>query len=83
MFASNVPGFENVELIEKFALFNISGGPAPLCPGDDPTCFDDEDSHFGPLFRASMAIQALDLTTQMTEEAVKDGDFHGTPLLPP
>ena len=30
-----------------------------------------------------MAIQALDLTTQMTEEAVEEGDFHGTPLLPP
>jgi len=83
VFASNVPGFENQDLIEMFALFNISGGPAPLCPGDEPFCFDDEDGHHGPTFRGSMAIQALDLTTLMTQEAVDQDDFQGTPLLPP
>ena len=30
LFASSVPGFENVKLIESHALFNISGGPAPF-----------------------------------------------------
>jgi hypothetical protein len=30
-----------------------------------------------------MAIQALDLTTQMDQLAVDDGDFSGPPLLPP
>jgi hypothetical protein len=83
VFAVNVPGFENVDLIEARALFNISGGSAPLCPGDDPRCFGDEDGHSGPVFRGSMAIQALDLTTHVDEEAVTGGDFHGTPLLPP
>jgi hypothetical protein len=88
VFASNVPGFENEELIRTFALFNISGGPAPLCPGDDPVCFDDDDGHHGPVFRASMAIQALDLTTQLAVdiedgEVVPNPDFPGTPLLPP
>jgi len=83
VFAATVPGFENVDLIKTHALFNISGGPAPLCPGDEPTCFDDDDGHAGPVFRASMAIQALDLTTHMTQDAVDEGDFHGTPLLPP
>lgn len=88
VFASNVPGFENVDLIETHALFNISGGPAPLCPGDEPFCFDDEDDHHGPLFRGSMSIQALDLTTHMNAAAVAPRPprlpiFRGTPLLPP
>jgi hypothetical protein len=83
VFASNVPGFENEDLIRSFALFNISGGPAPLCGGDEPFCFDDADGHHGPTFRASMAIQALDLTTQMNELAVAEDEFHGTPLLSP
>jgi hypothetical protein len=82
VFAVNVPGFENVELIESRALFNISGGAAPLCPGSDPSCFDDEDGHSGPIFRGSMAIQALELTTAVAEEAVTDDDFNGTTLLP-
>ena len=88
VFASNVPGFENEDLIRTFALFNISGGPAPLCAGDEPFCFDDADGHAGPIFRASMAIQALDLTTQLAfdiddGEVVPNPDFPGTPLLPP
>jgi len=93
VFASNVPGFENTDLIRSHALFNISGGPPPLCPGDEPSCFDDEDGHSGPIFRASMGIQALDLTTHMNEAAVlprpqQNGTilppiFRGTPLLPP
>ena len=83
VFMASVPGFENAALIETRALFNISGGPAPLCPGDDPSCFDDDDGHSGPVFRASMNIEALDLTTRVDEDVVADGDFHGTPLLPP
>jgi mono/diheme cytochrome c family protein len=83
VFASNVPGLENIDLIETHALFNISGGPAPLCPASNPECFDDADGHSGPIFRASMALQALDLTTKVDETVVAGGDFHGTPLLPP
>ncbi|MGR8980710.1 MAG: hypothetical protein ACU84H_11570 [Gammaproteobacteria bacterium] len=83
VFASSVPGFENVDLIKTHALFNISGGPAPLCPGSNPECFDDEDGHSGPIFRGSMRIQALALTTEVDEDVVNDGDFLGTPLLPP
>lgn len=82
VFAASVPGFENIDLIEERALFNISGGPPPLCPGDSPNCFDDEDDHFGPIFRGSMAIQALDLTTAVDPEVVADADFIGTLLLP-
>ncbi len=81
VFASNVPGLENVNLIETHALFNISGGAAPLCPASNPECFDDG-GHSGPIFRASMAIQALDLTTHVDEAVVADDDFNGTPLLP-
>ena len=83
LFVASVPGFENTALIESRALFNISGGPAPLCPGDDPSCFADDDGRSGPLFRGSMNIAALDLTTTVDEDAVAAGDFHGTPLLPP
>jgi hypothetical protein len=83
VFASNVPGLENIDLIKTHALFNISGGAAPLCPASNPECFDDEDGHSGPIFRASMALQALDLTTKVDEDVVADGDFLGTPLLPP
>jgi len=82
LFASSVPGFENVKLIESHALFNISGGPAPLCPGNHPECFVDEDGGSGPLFRSSMAIQGLDTTTRVDTQVVADGDFLGTPLLP-
>src|SRR5262245_18938982 len=87
VFASNVPGLENIDLVETHALFNISGGPAPLCPADHPECFDDEDDHFGPVFRGSMALQALYLTTQppfaIVNGQVVPNRFHGTPLLPP
>lgn len=83
VFVASVPGFENAALIEARALFNISGGPAPLCPGTDPTCFDDDDGHSGPVFRASMNIEALALTTPVDAEVVADGDFLGTLLLPP
>ena len=83
VFVASVPGFENAALIETRALFNISGGPAPLCPGDDPSCFDDDDGHSGPVFRASMNIEALALTTPVDEDVVAGGDFLGTPLLPP
>lgn len=83
VFVASVPGFENAALIEARALFNISGGPAPLCPGNDPTCFDDDDGHSGPVFRASMNIEALALTTAVDAEVVADGDFLGTLLLPP
>lgn len=83
VFVASVAGFENAALIEARALFNISGGPAPLCPGTDPTCFDDDDGHSGPVFRASMNIEALALTTPVDAEVVADGDFLGTLLLPP
>jgi len=82
LFASSVPGFENIALIQSHALFNISGGQAPLCPGSHPECFSEEDGLAGPIFRGSMAIQALDLTSKVDEQVVADGDFLGTPLLP-
>jgi hypothetical protein len=56
-FASNVPGLENIALIKSHALFNISGGPAPLCPASNPECFHDDDGNAGPIFRAPRSMQ--------------------------
>ena len=84
VFASSVPGLENIDLVKTRALFDISGGPAPLCPATSPDCFGDGDGHSGPIFRGSMALQALDLTTKVVDEnGDVNPDFHGTPLLPP
>jgi mono/diheme cytochrome c family protein len=67
VFATNVPGLENINLVKTHALFNIEGGPPPEnCRADDPQCWKDaEDAgrRPGPIFRSTMTIQALDLTT--------------------
>jgi hypothetical protein len=75
VFVPHVPGLENADLIRSHALFNISGGPAPLCLATNGECFHDEDGHAGPVFRSAMTVQALDLTTE-----IAGGE--GTPLLP-
>ena len=55
IFATNVPGLENPTLVKKLALFNVEGGDA-LNPelGDE---------HEHPVFRGSMTVGPLALTT--------------------
>ena len=62
IFAPHVPGLENEELVRQHALFNISGG-SPTCTADTTECFDD-DVEGGPIFRTTMTIQGIDLTTE-------------------
>lgn len=66
VFGTNVPGLENINLVKSNALFNIEGGPAPNCRADDPQCWvaaEKAGNDPGPIFRSTMTIQALDLTT--------------------
>jgi mono/diheme cytochrome c family protein len=68
VFATNVLGLENINLVKSNALFNIEGGKAGDCRADDPQCWADAEAenpprHPGPVFRSTMTIQALDLTT--------------------
>jgi len=75
VFATNVPGLENVDLIKSHALFNTSGG-ADTCPADSPSCFGTPgEEHSGPIFRSTMGIFATDLTSVNTAPG-----FPGTPL---
>jgi hypothetical protein len=76
VFATNVPGLENADLVKSFALFNISGN-ASTHGADEPELFGTAD-HTGPVFRSSMTIQALDITSTNAS-----ANFPGTPLLPP
>lgn len=77
VFATNVPGLENVTLIESHALFNISGR-ADTCPADSPSCFGEPgEEHSGPIFRSTMGIFAQELTSVNLSPG-----FPGTPLLP-
>jgi hypothetical protein len=85
VFATNVPGLENINLVKSHALFNIEGGPAPEnCRADDPRCWVEAENAIppkrpGPIFRSTMTIQALDLTT--VNRAAPP--FFGTTKLPP
>jgi hypothetical protein len=67
VFATNVPGLENINLVKSNALFNIEGGPVSEdCRADDPQCWvlaEKAGNEPGPIFRSTMTIQALDLTT--------------------
>lgn len=77
VFATNVPGLENFDLIKTHALFNTSGG-ANVCPASDPTCFHTPgEEHSGPIFRSTMGIFAIEITSVNTRPF-----FPGTPLLP-
>ena len=76
LFARSVPGLENVALVKSHALFNISGGAAPLCPASNPECFD-RDGHSGPVFRSTMGIFAQALTSTNVRPT-----FPGSPLVP-
>lgn len=75
VFAANVPGLENVELVRSHALFNISGNESTH-DAEDVGQFGTA-GHEGPVFRSSMSIHALALTSENASPA-----FGGTPLLP-
>lgn len=75
VFATNVPGLENIDLIKSHALFNISGN-ASTHGADQPDQFGTAD-HTGPVFRSSMTIAATELTSTNSS-----ANFPGTPLLP-
>jgi hypothetical protein len=76
LFATSVPGLENAALIQSHALFNISGG-ATVCAADTPGCWVAGEEHNGqPVFRSSMTIQALALTS------IPATSYPGTPLAP-
>lgn len=75
LFAESVPGLENVALIESHTLFNISGGPSPLCTADD--FFLCDDGHSGPVFRSTMGIFAQAITSVNARPT-----FPGSPLVP-
>lgn len=78
LFATSVPGLENVDLVKKHALFNISGN-AETCPADSPSCFGTPgEEHSGPIFRAAMGIFAQAITSTNARPT-----FPGTPLAPP
>ena len=71
LLVTSVPGLENPELVKQRALFNISGG----------NLSDARATHLfgtagGPIFRSTMAIAGLAVTTVNTAG-------EGTPLLPP
>jgi hypothetical protein len=79
VFATNVPGLENPDLVKSHALFNISGR-ADTCLASDPECFDPAvsiEGHSGPVFRSTMGIFGLEVTTNN-----ESGGFPGTPLYP-
>lgn len=77
VFATNVPGLENVALVESHALFNTSGG-ADTCLASNPECWaDSDDGHSGPIFRSTMGIFAQELTSVNQAPG-----FPGTPLFP-
>lgn len=80
---ASVPGLENPELIRSNALFNISGGHG-VCGADDPGCWATITSHEeGPVFRSTMGIFGLALTTNPADHEGPAVNFKGTPLLPP
>jgi hypothetical protein len=89
VFATNVPGLENVNLVKSHALFNIEGGKKDDCRADDPPCW--AGAEFagkppGPIFRSTMTIQALDITTanrQIRIPPPPPPGFPGTLKLPP
>ena len=88
VFATNVPGLENINLVKSHALFNIEGGKAGDCCADDSQCLKDAENagkHPGPIFRSTMTIQALDLTTENPPTSFPPpppGGFPGTLKLP-
>jgi hypothetical protein len=85
VFATNVPGLENIDLVKSHALFNIEGAGQPLCPADEPQCWLTREPP-GPIFRSTMTIQALDLTTvnrQTPNSLPSPAGFPGTLKLPP
>lgn len=83
VFAPHVPGLENPTLIKKLALFNIAGdeasnaGDASTFDGDgDPETADPLGHHF-PVFRSTMTVQGLAVTSKNDAAT-----FPGTPLFP-
>lgn len=75
VFGSNVPGLENIDLINSHALFNISGN-ALTHRADELDLFGTAD-HTGPVFRSSMRIAAAEITATNAS-----ANFPGSPLLP-
>jgi len=85
VFATNVPGLENINLVKSNALFNIEGGPAPECRADDPKCWEAAEkvgNEPGPIFRSTMTVQALDLTTARPGIPPFPGSLKFLPLNP-
>ena len=66
IFATNVPGLENPILVKKLALFNVEGGDA-LHP-------EIGDEHEHPVFRGSMTVGPLGLTT-FGPPVIADGEI--------
>lgn len=81
VFATNVPGLENKQLVKKFGLFNIAGDPES--DAEDTMQFFGKDQvppksrHKLPIFRSTMGIFGLDVTT-----VNQANGFPGTPLFP-
>ncbi len=78
VFATNVPGLENIDLVRSHALFNILGSTP--CGADEPECWEEaeaEGQHPGPIFRSTMGVFGLEITSTNNRAT-----FPGTPLLP-
>lgn len=93
VFATNINELENKKLVKNFGLFNIAGDPAS--DAEDTMQFFGKDDHPPvsrhklPIFRSSMGIFALDLTStpQIGAPATVPPSgppmfFPGTPLFP-
>ena len=76
VFAINVPGLENIDIIVARGLFNVSGS-ADACRADIPGCWGAEgEEHSDPIFRGSMGLHGMKLTSKPSD------NYPGTPMLP-
>jgi hypothetical protein len=74
VFAKSVPGLENENLVRERALFNVMGNATSFGANEPDKFADDDPGH--PVFRGSMGIQGLEITS--TNESP---NFAGTPLM--
>ena len=75
LLAKKVDGLENRDLVISHAIFNVSGNGGTH-GADEPELFGTE-GHEGPIFRSTMNLAGLALTTLNTAPT-----FPGTPLFP-